>query len=431
MKKTGLFVVLVVLGCSSFAHRSPAPIVVREGEGTNYVPPGSEEVPNQKDAQTQFDTAFASEKAGNIGSAIAGYRKTVRRFSKSSIAPAAQYKIGLLYEKSGNLNNASREYEKLIKNYPRSTDFDNALEGEFRVATALLEGARVKVLGVPTLPSVNGAIKIYTFIINNAPYSRFAPLSQFNIGQALERQGDLKASITAYKVVVDRYPTNPAAADALYQIGFVSMQISRSGSYDRNAAVTARESFEDFLAAYPTSEKAAQARDNLQSLGLQQTGGSLQIARYYDKQRLYKAAIIYYNDVIRQQPASPEGEQAKKRLDVLRTKLGETVFNQATSTAPPPPMTAGSTAGAVDANKVTPGAKNGDSRLQAQTDTARRPDYVGPQVSAPTPPPVATVPVPDAGAPVPGAPAPPRPQSEGEPKPPVVPEGEQPSLPSQ
>jgi outer membrane protein assembly factor BamD len=417
MKKTGLFVVLLTLGCVVLPHRSPAPIVVREGEATHYVAPGSEDVPNEKDAQTQFDKALAKESAGDVKSAITGYLKTVRRFPKSSVAPTAQYKAGALYEKEGNISGASAQYEKLIKNYPRSTDFNTALEGEYRIATAFLEGARQKVLGVPTLPSMQSAIKIYSFIISNAPFSRFAPLSQFNIGQALEKEGDYKNAIISYQGVVDKYPTDPAAADALYQIGFVNMLISRTGSNDRNASVRAKESFDDFLAAYPTSEKAAQAKENLASLNMQQTGGSFQIARYYDRQKMYKAAIIYYNDVIRQQPSSPEGDQAKKRLDALRTKLGETVFNQATSTTPIQPANA--------ANKA-PAVNSGDGRLQAQTDTARRPDYVGPPVSAPAPPPLAPVPADTSGT---AAAA--RPSSQGEPKPPPVPEGEQPALPSQ
>lgn len=417
MKKTGLFVLLLAAGCVVLPHRSPAPIVVKDGEGTTYVPPGSEEVPNQKDAQAQFDAALAKESAGNVNSAIAGYHKTVHRFPKSEIASKAQYKAGTLYEKVGNLSAASREYEKLIKNYPRSTDFNNALEGEFRIATAYLEGAKQKVLGVPTLPSMSTAQKIYLFIVSNAPYSRYAPLAQFNVGQALEKENELKESIIAYQAVVDKYPTDPSAADALYQIGFVNMRISREGSYDRNAAVRARECFEDFLAAYPTSEKAAQAKENLVALGTQQTGGSLQIARYYDKQRMYKAAIIYYNDVIRQQPTSPESEQAKKRLDALRAKLGETVFNQATATAPVQPN---------GVNKVT-SAHPGDGRLQAQQDTAKRSDYVGPPVSAPTPPPTVAAPPMDSA----GLPSVPRPAGSGEATPPPVPEGEQPALPNQ
>ncbi len=421
MKRTGLFVVLLALGCTVLPHRSPAPIIVRDGE-TSYVAPGSEEVPNQKDAQTQFDTAFAKEKAGDLKSALAGYHKTVRRFPKADIASTAQFKAGAVYEKMGNLQAAAGDYEKVVKKYPRSNDFNNALEGEYRIATAYLEGAKTKLLGlVPVAESMPTAIRGYTFIITNAPYSRFAPLSQFNIGQALEKEGDLKNSIAAYQAVVDKYPTDPAASDALYQIGFVNMQISRTGSYDRVAAVRAKESFDDFLAAYPTSEKAAQARENLTSLNSQQTGGSLQIARYYDKQRQYKAAIIYYNDVIRQQPSSPESNQAKQRLDALRVKLGDTAFNQATSTAPVAP--------ANGANKVATIPASGDKRLQAQTDTAKRPDYVGPPVSAPTPPPVVAAPsVGNSNNVPPSAPAP---ASQSEPKPPPVPEGDQPALPSQ
>ncbi len=76
---------------------------------------------------------------------------------------------------------------------------------------------------------MNAAITTYKFIIQNAPYNALAPLSQFNIGQAFEKQDDLKQAIIAYQAVVDKYPTNPAAADALYQIGFANMRISAHG----------------------------------------------------------------------------------------------------------------------------------------------------------------------------------------------------------
>ena len=112
----------------------------------------------------------------------------------------------------------------------------------------------------------------------------------------------------------------------------------------------------------------------------------------------------------------------------IRTKYGDKYFVDNTAAAGAAARGAG----------VTP--KLGDSRLQAQTDTAKRPDYMGPPVSAPTPPPVLAnqgfgPQVPTTGA---GGPAPqPQPQprtDEGlrpEPTPPPVPEGEQPALPAQ
>jgi outer membrane protein assembly factor BamD len=81
--------------------------------------------------------------------------------------------------------------------------------------------------------------------------------------------------------------------------------------------------FEDFLARYPNSEKAAQARENLNRMERKQTSTAYQIAKFYDKQKYYRAAAIYYNEVIRQQPSSPEAERAKKRVSELRAKVGD------------------------------------------------------------------------------------------------------------
>ena len=425
MKKTSLFAALLALGCVAFPHRSPAPLTISQGEGATYTVPGAEEVPNERDAQTQFDRALAAEKAGKDGAALGGYRKTVKRFPKSQVAASAQFHLGVLLQKRKDLNAAAVAYEKMIIDYPHSTDFNAALEGEFSIGTAFLEGARQKVLGVATLPARDRSIAIYKVITTNAPFSRLSPLAQFNIGQAYSLQNDYKDAIASYQTVVDKYPTDPIASDALYQIAFSYMQIARNGSNDRNAVQRAQESFEDFLAAYPNSEKAAQAKEDITSLSTKETGGSLQIADYYYGQKQFRAAVVYYNDVIRQEPNSPNSERAKGRLDTIRKKYGEKYF----VTAAPAGGRPGSTA-----NGVTP--KLGDSRLQAQSDTAKRPDYVGPPVSAPTPPPPPPAANPGFAPMGPGpgqqpvAPPPPAaPRPDATPLP--VPEGEQPALPSQ
>jgi outer membrane protein assembly factor BamD len=77
------------------------------------------------------------------------------------------------------------------------------------------------------------------------------------------------------------------------------------------------------LFRFPNSEKAAQARSNLQQLEHKAISSSFEVARFYDKQKMYRAAVIYYNEVIRQQPGSAESEKAKKRIDQLRAKVGE------------------------------------------------------------------------------------------------------------
>jgi outer membrane protein assembly factor BamD len=326
MSKSRLALFFLLCGLVVWPAHSPAPVTIRPGEGPVYSPPNQPQTPNSASAQAQFDNALGYEKAGQNAQAIDSYRKVVRRFPRSPLASNAQYKVGFLLEKTGDIEGAYKAYIKLNKDYPRSEDFNASIEGQMRVAEAYLKGRKQKVFGIPTLPSMNRAIDIYQSIMRNAPYSRYAPLAQFNIGRAKEKQGEFSGAIQAYQTVVDKYPTSDVADDALFQIGYVYLTIIRVGSYDRNASRFAREYFEDFLSTYPKHEKAAQARQYLASLGSVQTRSSLKVAQYYDKQRFWRAAIMSYNEVVRLTPDSPDAAIASARLDQLHKKLGEKVF---------------------------------------------------------------------------------------------------------
>ena len=351
MKKTSLFAVLLALGCLAFPHRSPAPLTITPGEGASYNVPGAEAaIPDQKDAQTQFDKALEREKKGDLGGAIAGYKKTVHRFPKSIVAASAQFKVGELSEKQKDLDGAATGYEKLIKDYPHSADFNTALEGEFRIGTAFPRRLQTeRSSAFRRCPRATGPSPSTRFIVANAPYSRYAPLAQFNEGQAYQRQNDLKNAIIAYQVVVDKYPTDPVAADALYQIAFAYMVVSRTGSYDRATPPSGRARVSRTTSPpTPTAKRAPRPRKTSRTLQSQQTGGSLQIANYYYGQKQFRAAVVYYNDVIRQQPNSPESDKAKARLDYIRTKYGDKYFTN------------------------TPGAATGRRELQGGHAQARR-----------------------------------------------------------
>lgn len=56
-------------------------------------------------------------------------------------------------------------------------------------------------------------------IVKNAPFSAYAPLSEFNAGVAMEKNLKYPEAIAAYETVLTKYPSDPSAADAQYQIG--------------------------------------------------------------------------------------------------------------------------------------------------------------------------------------------------------------------
>ena len=341
-------------------------IVYRPDEGWNYQTPGGEETPAAKTAREQWDRAVNYENKGDLKDALKAYRVFVKKFTYSSMAAKAQMKVGELCEKTGDLDHAFDAYNTYNKKYPRGEDFDKAVEAQFKIAKRFLDGEKVKMYGIKTFASMTRTQKMFEDLIANAAYSKYAPLSQFYIGQALENQGKWKEAIEAYKTVQTKYPNDPIAADAQYQIGYVYMKQSRNeGVYDPGAGSKARDAFEDFMARYPTSEKVPQAKENIKMLAGRETKGSYEIAKYYDKQKRYKAAVIYYNDVIQQQPGSPESEAAKARIEALKALVGEDALH-------------------AGPERTETGERAIKSRkLQAQVDTASRPDYLGPPVVVP------------------------------------------------
>jgi outer membrane protein assembly factor BamD len=304
-----------------------ASIIFRAGEKAKYVPPGEEEMSGN--AAELYQIGQKAEQDGNKKRAIRAYKSLVKRHPKDALAPTALYRAAQLQEQTHQYTPAADSYLQLVERYASSAHFDEAIEGQFRVGEIFLNGKKLKVLGIPIASALDRAVTIFANVVRTAPYGRYTARAQFNIGMAREKQGANDAAIQAYQAVVDKFPNEPIAVDAQYQIGYIWFTAAQLGTNDAAAAGNAKTAFQDFLFHYPKSEKAAQARKDLDILEHKQTNNSFKVAKFYDKQKYYRAAVIYYNEVIRQQPGSEESNQAKKRIDQLRAKLGDAVLQPA------------------------------------------------------------------------------------------------------
>ena len=283
--------------------------------------PGEEQMSGT--AAQLFEKAQEAERRGNLKSAIKAYRTIVKKYPRDTLAAGSCFRMGQLQEQTRQWILAAQSYAVLAERYQKSDRFVEAIEGLFRIGEMYLKGQKTKILGVPIKSGMSQAVLIFSTIIRTAPYGKYTARAQFNLGRTYEKQGSNELAIAAYQAVVEKFPNDPIAIDAQYQIGYIWSKASSAGTYDPAAATHAKVGFEDFLARYPNSEKAAQARENLKRMEHKQTNTAYDIAKYYDKQKYYRAAAIYYNEVIRQQPSSPEGERAKKRVSELRAKFGD------------------------------------------------------------------------------------------------------------
>ena len=322
---------------------------------------GTPSVRASADDQAAFDIARSADESGDTQQALAAYRQFIKNSPASPLASQAQYRIAELLEATGDLSKAFDAYQTLITRYPDTPEFEKSVTKQVLIANEYLAGRKLKFFGLEIVPSTDRAEQMFASIIKNAPFSKNAPIAQFNLGLTYERQGKLREAAAAYQTVLDKYPASSIADDALYQIGYIYMQVGQTGkSQDLSSLVLAKNTFEDFLLQYPNSEKAAQARDNLASIGGKESGDLLSIAKFYDRYRNYRSATIYYNDVIRRQPGTKNAEYARARIETLRSDVGD----EALRTGP---------------ERAETGEKAAlRRRLQAQVETSALADFNGP-----------------------------------------------------
>lgn len=308
-------------------------VVFKPNERMKYLAPGEEEINGT--AQELFNRAQAAEKDGNLKHAIRVYGTIYRRYPKDALSGGAAYRRAQLQEQVHDYLKAAETYRVVVEKYPRFERFDDAIESQFRIGELYLNGKKVKFLGLSVTNSLDRSVEIFAAIVRTAPYGKYTARAQFDIGLAREKQGNNDAAIQAYQAVVDKFPGDPVSADAQYQIGYIWFRAARAGTKDASAAGKAKTGFEDFLFRHPQSEKSMQAREDLKLLEQKESSNAYQVARFYDKQKNFRAAAIYYNDVIRQQPGSREGNYAKTRVDQLRAKFGDANLQPALAAGAP------------------------------------------------------------------------------------------------
>jgi outer membrane protein assembly factor BamD len=240
-----------------------ASVIFKPGQKPQFVAPGEEEI--NGNAAELFQIGQNAEKNGDIKRAIRAYKNLVKRYPKDTLAAAALYRAAQLQEQLHLYFAAADSFRQLVEKYPGSPHFDESIEAQFRIGEIYLNGKKLKFLGIPVASALDRAVTIFANVVRTAPYGKYTARAQFDIGLAREKQGANDAAIQAYQAVVDKFPNEPVAVDAQYQIGYIWFAAAQLGTKDPAAAANAKTAFEDFLFHYPKSEKGAQAHADLEN----------------------------------------------------------------------------------------------------------------------------------------------------------------------
>ena len=263
----------------------------------------------------QLNFAKSYYEAKDYTTALNEFKKLVRYYSDAVEAPEAQFYMGLCLEELGKYYEAYQSYQKIIDKYPFSQRTQDVLQREYIVAQKLLD-YRSKFAGID-FTGENAAIEIFKKVVENSPYGKYAAASQYKIGLTYKAKGYFEDATTEFQKVLDNYPESEWAEPARFQIALCAAKSSLESAYDQTMTQEAKDKFKEFVKTHPDAELSQEAEQRIGELKEKEAKSNYDIAAFYEKQKEYGSAKIYYNYVIKNYGASIWAGKATDRLRVL------------------------------------------------------------------------------------------------------------------
>ncbi|MES2694627.1 MAG: tetratricopeptide repeat protein [Verrucomicrobiota bacterium] len=281
-----------------------------------------------RNALDQMNNARSDEESGSPRSAIRAYGKIAKRYPNSIYAPEALYRSARLRLGRRDFTKAFDDFQQVLARYPNTPRFNEIVGEQYRIASALVDGARGRMLWglLPGFTQRDKAIEQFETILINAPYSDYAPLSLMNIARGHQKLGNEPEAIDALDRMINNYSQSLLAPDAYLKLAQMHASLVDGAYYDQGATKESITYFTDFMLLFPSDSSVAAAEKGLDGMKTMLAESKMKIADFYFYKRSnFKAARVFYNEAITAYPESAIAGRAKARLVEVEAKAAKVV----------------------------------------------------------------------------------------------------------
>jgi outer membrane assembly lipoprotein YfiO len=252
--------------------------------------------------------------------ALLEYEKLIKHYPKAKEAPLAQLGIARCYEDLGKGYRAFQECQKVIEKYPFSDLAPQVVERQYKIGETMLQNPQKNQFVTTLTGGDYDVVDVFRTVIKNAPYGKYAAVSQYKIGLYLSEKKMYQEARDEFDKVINDYPESEWVKPAKYQIAVVDAARSSDAPYDQKVTKAATEGFREFVKEYPDAELSSKAKQEIAALNDKEAENNFLVAKFYAKNSKYAAAKIYYNAVITDFPNSPWAPLALEQMRILEKK---------------------------------------------------------------------------------------------------------------
>ncbi len=318
--KTTLYICLFTAAVSSQAQVGLNPLDWFQSDREEELSIDVASSADQSEARSLVAAGVSNLQAGQTGKAERNFKKVIKKYSTTKAAGEARLRYARILMSKGKWKKAFKTLQEIVTENPDYEEFNQVISSQFDCATALMEGARGRILWVfPGFRQYDEAIRQFETIVKNAPYSDYAPLSLMNIALVAEMKEEPDIAIDALDRLINYYPQSMLAPDAYYNMAETYANLVKGAEYDQGSTRQAISYYEDFLILFPQSNYLGEVEANLNSMENLLASSRLNLGDFYYYYRNNNtAALIFYNEAITIAPDSEAAEEARARIEDVK-----------------------------------------------------------------------------------------------------------------
>ena len=267
-------------------------------------------------AASELQRAKQKFEADRLGPANRILKKLIKEYPTAKATAEALYLRGWILMTNERWRQAFDAFQRIVDEHPGFEHFDRVVGAQFECATALMEGARGRILWVlPGFKQYSAAASQFEQIVRNAPYSDYAPLALMNLALVSETRNRPEEAIDALDRLINYYPQSMLAPDAYYNLAETYASLVQGYEYDQGSTRQAISYYEDFLILFPQSNYLGEVEANLEKMENLLASSRLHIGDFYYYYRNNNtAALIFYNEAVTIAPDSEAAAEARDRI---------------------------------------------------------------------------------------------------------------------
>lgn len=303
-------ILLVVLAATSAGWGAESTYEFKDGKWVEVAQPAKGTVAGELELIRQ------ALRRGKNGTAVRRAKRFLKDHPMDPSREAAMSLAGQAELNRGRYFQAYEWYRRQVDEYPAGPLLERALQREYDVADAFLQGRRRLLMGFLPVPATEDGLRILGRIVEQAPGSQVAERALLRMGDHYFDHRNYVEAIDAYDQFLQLYGRSSEQAPyAMLQAARATYETFRGVQYDDTPLLEARQRLRTFAEAYPQRAEQANVDRFVQAIHDIRAEKAYRTARFYDRIGRREASIHYHRIVVAEFSQTDWARRSRQALE--------------------------------------------------------------------------------------------------------------------